>query len=119
MRTTMEPALAERVGFEPTNTREDVTGIPVQRLRPLGHLSVTRLRARLGARRNRGMIPDQVLGTRLPPEAPGTTNGGGSSRHGPRRLRGGGAGSFRAGILSAACVSGASMPGGNLSGGAL
>ena len=32
-------ALAERVGFEPTNTREDVTGIPVQRLRPLGHLS--------------------------------------------------------------------------------
>ena len=31
--------LAERVGFEPTNTREDVTGIPVQRLRPLGHLS--------------------------------------------------------------------------------
>ena len=29
----------ERVGFEPTNTREDVTGIPVQRLRPLGHLS--------------------------------------------------------------------------------
>src|SRR5690606_34532729 len=33
--------LAERVGFEPTNTREDVTGIPVQRLRPLGHLSDT------------------------------------------------------------------------------
>jgi hypothetical protein len=32
-------AMAERVGFEPTNTREDVTGIPVQRLRPLGHLS--------------------------------------------------------------------------------
>src|SRR5579862_8951733 len=31
--------LAERVGFEPTNTGEDVTGIPVQRLRPLGHLS--------------------------------------------------------------------------------
>src|SRR5690606_7669607 len=31
--------LAERVGFEPTNTCEDVTGIPVQRLRPLGHLS--------------------------------------------------------------------------------
>ncbi len=31
--------MAERVGFEPTNTREDVTGIPVQRLRPLGHLS--------------------------------------------------------------------------------
>jgi hypothetical protein len=31
--------VAERVGFEPTNTREDVTGIPVQRLRPLGHLS--------------------------------------------------------------------------------
>ena len=31
--------LAERVGFEPTYTREDVTGIPVQRLRPLGHLS--------------------------------------------------------------------------------
>jgi hypothetical protein len=45
MRTTMDrmrvrrPELAERVGFEPTNTREDVTGIPVQRLRPLGHLS--------------------------------------------------------------------------------
>jgi hypothetical protein len=35
--------LAERVGFEPTNTREDVTGIPVQRLRPLGHLSNQRL----------------------------------------------------------------------------
>jgi hypothetical protein len=32
--------LAERQGFEPWNTREDVTGIPVQRLRPLGHLSV-------------------------------------------------------------------------------
>src|ERR1700737_3483585 len=32
-------SMAERVGFEPTNTREDVTGIPVQRLRPLGHLS--------------------------------------------------------------------------------
>ena len=32
--------MAERVGFEPTNTREDVTGIPVQRLRPLGHLSM-------------------------------------------------------------------------------
>jgi hypothetical protein len=31
--------LAERVGFEPTYTCEDVTGIPVQRLRPLGHLS--------------------------------------------------------------------------------
>src|SRR6187200_376606 len=31
--------LAERVGFEPTYTGEDVTGIPVQRLRPLGHLS--------------------------------------------------------------------------------
>src|SRR5687767_13426794 len=31
--------LAERVGFEPTNTREDVTEFPVQRLRPLGHLS--------------------------------------------------------------------------------
>ena len=32
--------LAERVGFEPTNTLADVTGIPVQRLRPLGHLSI-------------------------------------------------------------------------------
>ena len=32
--------LAERVGFEPTNTLLDITGIPVQRLRPLGHLSV-------------------------------------------------------------------------------
>ena len=31
--------LAERVGFEPTNTLSDITGIPVQRLRPLGHLS--------------------------------------------------------------------------------
>jgi hypothetical protein len=31
--------VAERVGFEPTNTREDVTEFPVQRLRPLGHLS--------------------------------------------------------------------------------
>ena len=35
--------VAERVGFEPTNTREDVTGIPVQRLRPLGHLSIQRV----------------------------------------------------------------------------
>ena len=42
--------LAERVGFEPTNTREDVTGIPVQRLRPLGHLSASCSRAG-GARR--------------------------------------------------------------------
>src|SRR5688500_6530199 len=33
--------MAERQGFEPWNTREDVTGIPVQRLRPLGHLSQT------------------------------------------------------------------------------
>ena len=32
--------MAERQGFEPWNTREDVTGIPVQRLRPLGHLSI-------------------------------------------------------------------------------
>ncbi len=31
--------LAERVGFEPTYTLSDITGIPVQRLRPLGHLS--------------------------------------------------------------------------------
>jgi hypothetical protein len=31
--------VAERVGFEPTNTLADITGIPVQRLRPLGHLS--------------------------------------------------------------------------------
>jgi hypothetical protein len=37
--TKPKALLAERVGFEPTNTREDVTGIPVQRLRPLGHLS--------------------------------------------------------------------------------
>ena len=34
--------MAERVGFEPTNTLLDITGIPVQRLRPLGHLSVRR-----------------------------------------------------------------------------
>jgi hypothetical protein len=27
------------VGFEPTYTLSDITGIPVQRLRPLGHLS--------------------------------------------------------------------------------
>ena len=39
MRATTELYMAERVGFEPTNTGEDVTGIPVQRLRPLGHLS--------------------------------------------------------------------------------
>ena len=39
MASTWSHGLAERVGFEPTNTREDVTGIPVQRLRPLGHLS--------------------------------------------------------------------------------
>ena len=32
--------MAERVGFEPTNTLLDITGIPVQRLRPLGHLSI-------------------------------------------------------------------------------
>src|ERR1700745_120882 len=37
--TTFNWLVAERVGFEPTNTGEDVTGIPVQRLRPLGHLS--------------------------------------------------------------------------------
>src|ERR1700683_1560890 len=37
--------VAERVGFEPTNTREDVTGIPVQRLRPLRHLSIKCLTA--------------------------------------------------------------------------
>jgi hypothetical protein len=36
--------MAERQGFEPWNTREDVTGIPVQRLRPLGHLSKTFVR---------------------------------------------------------------------------
>jgi hypothetical protein len=35
--------VADRVGFEPTNTREDVTGFPIQRLRPLGHLSVQSL----------------------------------------------------------------------------
>ncbi len=34
--------MAERQGFEPWNTCEDVTGIPVQRLRPLGHLSSRR-----------------------------------------------------------------------------
>src|SRR5262245_42515323 len=33
--------MAERVGFEPTSTFEGTTGIPVQRLRPLGHLSVS------------------------------------------------------------------------------
>src|SRR5689334_14350343 len=33
--------MAERQGFEPWNTCEDVTGIPVQRLRPLGHLSTS------------------------------------------------------------------------------
>ncbi len=37
--------MAERQGFEPWNTREDVTGIPVQRLRPLGHLSKTFVRS--------------------------------------------------------------------------
>ena len=35
--------LAERQGFEPWNTCEDVTGIPVQRLRPLGHLSAVEI----------------------------------------------------------------------------
>ena len=41
VRATIENTreVAERVGFEPTYTCEDVTGIPVQRLRPLGHLS--------------------------------------------------------------------------------
>jgi hypothetical protein len=42
--------VAERQGFEPWNTREDVTGIPVQRLRPLGHLSVNQT-LRSGLRR--------------------------------------------------------------------
>src|ERR1700722_8905804 len=35
--------LAERVGFEPTNTFWDVTHFPGERLRPLGHLSVNRI----------------------------------------------------------------------------
>ena len=43
--------MAERVGFEPTNTGEDVTEIPVQRLRPLGHLSRNRIFGHLGRRR--------------------------------------------------------------------
>ena len=45
--------MAERQGFEPWNTREDVTGIPVQRLRPLGHLSINlnRVRQIAGQRR--------------------------------------------------------------------
>src|SRR5437762_13252614 len=37
-RTESVKLVADRVGFEPTNTREDVTGFPIQRLRPLGHL---------------------------------------------------------------------------------
>ena len=32
-------SLAERVGFEPTSNLAATTGIPVRRLRPLGHLS--------------------------------------------------------------------------------
>src|SRR5688500_15077964 len=40
--------LAERQGFEPWNTCEDVTGIPVQRLRPLGHLSEGAAKVTLG-----------------------------------------------------------------------
>ncbi len=31
--------MADRVGFEPTNTFWDVTHFPGERLRPLGHLS--------------------------------------------------------------------------------
>jgi integrase len=52
--------LAERVGFEPTYTGEDVTGIPVQRLRPLGHLSgaSTQIRARRLQARSPSGKPD-------------------------------------------------------------
>ncbi len=63
--------MAERVGFEPTNTREDVTGIPVQRLRPLGHLS--------GAANHKAWAPEAhpagapLAGARVPQACGGLT----------------------------------------------
>ena len=60
--------LAERVGFEPTYTREDVTGIPVQRLRPLGHLSAggaESLHVRLAREKGRPTQPASTPAARM------------------------------------------------------
>ena len=60
--------LAERVGFEPTYTREDVTGIPVQRLRPLGHLSAggaESLHVRLAGEKGRPTQPASTPAARM------------------------------------------------------
>src|SRR5579872_2759288 len=70
--------MAERVGFEPTKPREEFTGIPVQRLRPLGHLSASEAR-RLGppwGRAQARMIlppyaPAELREAGLPPNAAG------------------------------------------------
>src|SRR3569832_1240106 len=101
--------VADRVGFEPTNTREDVTGFPIQRLRPLGHLSVNP--APGGAR----IIHRYACGG----ACFGTLNGGGASRQGSFLPRGGGAGVFRAGTFRAFELSGVSNPGGIFSGATL
>ena len=67
--------VAERQGFEPWNTREDVTGIPVQRLRPLGHLSVSN---NLGAVFGAGLRPARYY---APPCAPPLRGRCRDSRH--------------------------------------
>src|SRR5882757_4258830 len=111
--------MAERVGFEPTNTREDVTGIPVQRLRPLGHLSdqaLARTFSKSSNSRPAGhaalararMIHRHACGG----VCFGALKGGGSSRQRSLLLRGGGAGVFSAGMCKALAVSGVSSPGG-------
>src|SRR5690606_30024523 len=80
--------LAERVGFEPTNTREGITGIPVQRLRPLGHLSGRILAASCP---RRGHRPAPLAGRAILPY--GTLSGaaaaaaGGCAAVGPHRQR--------------------------------
>ena len=112
-------SMAERVGFEPTNTREDVTGIPVQRLRPLGHLSdqaLARIFSKASSSHPAGravlararMIHRHACGG----VCFGTLKGGGSSRQRSFLLRGGGAGVFSAGMCKALAVSGVSSPGG-------
>ncbi len=134
--------MAERVGFEPTNTREDVTGIPVQRLRPLGHLSIPHITAhRFRVRPVRGECGARILATAGSPRllaastqgalrtGAGASGGGttGERTGGPRvsgtaKLGGNdrqgsdsgreGSGSFSAGMRTALCVSGALIPAG-------
>ena len=57
--------MAERQGFEPWNTREDVTGIPVQRLRPLGHLSINLTRASRFGRFDHASATRDILSGKL------------------------------------------------------